>query len=183
MKTLQLSIITIIGIVSLVVLGAYVIVNPIFPRYSNPQYGITSSTQENVLGLHARVVYGINTYLSCIRLPCDTSTFKLVVDSEQGSEIHGYSICNGMSCIEKYDFESYPINVKVKNPQNATGPVSLNTRDIILYNFPWKVGDTVNIKIKAIPVTLEENGSILRYPENMTTVDLGYSVVECERVK
>jgi hypothetical protein len=171
MKTLQISIIG--GVCIATAIGIYII------WFFTSSYDFSTYAKDNPLGIEAKVIYDYNPYLMCPFSPCHTSkTFQLNFTSKQGSELMAYNICDGIFCIKKDSFESRIINAQAQNPSIAFGRVNAyEAGPIILGDLPWKVGDTVNIRVKAMPVTLLDNGSLVRYPEKTMSVDLGESKI------
>ncbi len=169
MKTLHLIII--IG--GTVAIGIYTI------WFFTNSYDFSTSTKDDPLGIEAKVTYNYNPYLMCPFLPCHPSkTFQLSFTSKEGSELIAYNICNGIFCIKKDSFENRVINAHEQNPA-ITFPraTAYQAGPIMLGDLSWKVGDTVNIRIKVMPVTLLDNGSLIRYPEKIMFVDLGESKI------
>ena len=169
MKTLKLAII--IG--GTVAIGIYII------WFFTNSYDFSTSTKDNLLGIEAKVIYDYNRYMTCPFLPCHTSkTFQLNFTSREGSELIAYNICDGIFCIKKDNFENRVINAHAQNQGIAFGRVTAyEAGPIILGDLSWKVGDTVNIRIKVMPLTLLDNGSLIRYPEKIMFVDLGESKI------
>ena len=169
MKTLHLGII----IVGTVAIGIYII------WFFTSSYDFSTYTKDNPLGIEAKVIYNYNPYLMCPFLPCHPSkTFQLDFTSKEGSELISYNICDGIFCTKKDSFENHIINAHEQNPGIAFGKVTAyESGPIMLGDLSWKVGDTVNIRIKVMPVTLLDNGSLIRYPEKIMFVDLGESKI------
>jgi hypothetical protein len=115
----------------------------------------------------------------CPFLPCHSSkTFQLNFTSKESSELIAYNICDGIFCTKKESFESHIINAHAQNPSISFGRITAyKASPVMLGDLSWKVGDTVNIRIKVMPVTLLDNGSLIRYPENIMFVDLGESKI------
>src|SRR5260370_20500919 len=155
MKSLHLAII--IG--GTVAIGIYII------WFITNSYDFSTYTKDNPLGIEAKVIYNYNPYLMCPYLPCHPSkTFQLNFTSKEGSELIAYNICDGIFCIKKDSFENRVINAHAQNIGIAFGRVTAyEPGPIMLGDFPCKVGDTVNTRIKVIPVTLLDNGSLIRY--------------------
>ena len=169
MKTLHLAII--IG--GTVAIGIYII------WFFTNSYDFSTSTKDNPLGIEAKVIYAYNRDLMCQFLPCHTSKiFQLNFTSKQGSELISYNICDGIVCTKKDSFENHVINAHAQNPSISFGRITAyQASPVILGDLSWKVGDTVNIRIKVMPVTLLDNGSLIRYPEKIMFVDLGESKI------
>lgn len=171
MKTLHL---TIIGSVCIAIaIGIYTI------WFFTNSYDFSTYRKDNPLGIEANVICNYNPYLMCLQLPCHASDiFQLNFTSKEGSELIAYNICDGILCTKKEGFENHVINVHPKIVGINFGGVTAYTADpIILGDLPWKVGDTVNIRLKVIPVTIPDNGSLIRYPEKIMFVDLGESKI------
>ncbi len=171
MKIIHLAIIVCVCVATII--GIYTI------WFFTSSYDFSTYTKDNPLGIQANVIYNFNPYLMCPQLPCHASnTFQLNFTSKEGSELIAYNICDGMFCIKKEGFENHIISVHPKIAGINFGEASAyQSGPVMLGNVTWKVNDTVNIRIKAIPVTLLDNGSLIYYPENMMLVDLGESKI------
>lgn len=167
MKTLHLAIIG--GVCIATAIGIYII------WFFINSYDFSTYTKDNPLGIEAKVIYDYNPYLMCPFLPCHQSkTFQLNFTSKEGSELIAYNICNGIFCTKKEGFENHIINVHPKILGINLGSVTAYyAGPVILGDLSWKVGDTVNIRIKAMPVTMLDNGSLIHHSEKIMFVDLG----------
>ena len=144
--------------------------------YFANSYDFEQYSRENPLGVSARVLYDINHPVPCIKQPCKPHpTYLLQLDSEQGSEIQAFSICNKVLCTKKIFSDFQVVNVRSANPQAVSAAV--NTPYVELLDFPWKVGDTVHIKVRAMPVILLDNGTLVHYPDRLMFIDLGQSTI------
>jgi hypothetical protein len=171
MKTLRITIIT--GVCIAMAIGIYTI------WFFTNSYDFSTYTKDNPLGIEANVIYDYNPYLMCPQLPCHAAnTFQLNFTSKEGSELMSYNICDGLSCTKKESFENHIVNVYPKSAVIKFGGVSAyKAGPVMLGDLSWKVGDTVNIRVKVIPVTMLDNGSLIRYPEKIMFVDLGESQI------
>jgi hypothetical protein len=169
MKTLHLAII--IG--GTVATGIYII------WFFTNSYDFSAFTKDNPLGIEANVIYNYNPYLMCPFLPCHPSeTFQLNFTSKEGSELISYNICDGIFCIKKDSFENHIINAHAQITGVSFGrTTAYKASPVMLGDLSWKVGDTVNIRVKVMPVTVLDNGSLIRYPEKIMFVDLGESKI------
>lgn len=158
--------------------GAIAIAVSIFWLFAR-SYDFSTYTMENPLGIHAKVVYGYNHNMTCPFSPCNQSkTFQLNFTSKEGSELIAYNICDEIICTKKEGFENRVINAHAQHGVIAFGTITAyKAGPIILGNLPWKVSDTVDIRIEVIPVTVFDNGSLVRYPEKIMFVDLGESKI------
>lgn len=156
--------------------GAIAIAVSIFWVFAS-SYDFSTYAMENPFGIQAKVVYDYNHNMMCPFSPCSQSkTFQLNFTSKEGSELIAYNICDGFICTKKEGFENRVINAHAQHGVIAFGTITAyEAGPIILGNLPWKVGDTVDIRIKIIPVTVSDNGSLVRYPEKIMFVDLGES--------
>ena len=143
--------------------------------YFANSYDFGEYSRENPLGVSARVLYDIDHPVPCIKQPCKPHpTYLLQLDSEQGSEIHAFSICK-VFCTKKIFSDFQVVNVRNTNPKAVSA--AANTPYVELLDFPWKVGDTVQIKIRAMPVILLDNGTLVHYPDRLMFIELGQSTV------
>ncbi|MGI0073402.1 MAG: hypothetical protein ACREA3_06295 [Nitrosotalea sp.] len=171
MKSLHFSIIA--GVCVAIAIGIYMI------WFFTSSYDFSTYTKDNPLGFEANVIYNYNPYLMCPQLPCHASnTFQLNFTSIEGSELIAYNICDGIFCTKKEGFDNHVIYVHPKIAGINFGSVpAYNAGPVMLGDLPWKVGDTVNIRIKVMPVTILDNGSLIHYPEKTMFVDLGKSKI------
>ncbi|MGI0102648.1 MAG: hypothetical protein ACREA7_08660 [Nitrosotalea sp.] len=171
MKTIHLSLIGSFCIATAI--GVFII------WFFTSSYDFSTYTKDNSLGIEANVIYDYNPNLMCNFLPCHTSkTFQLNFTSKEGSELISYNICDGIFCTKKAGFENHIINAGAQNHEIAFGSVtSYKAGPIILGDLPWTVGDTVDIRMKVMPVTVLDNGSLIHYPERTMFVDLGKSKI------
>jgi len=191
MKTLYLSIIVGIPVIVAIAVGIVLLNSASYQpmciegRLSNGtcagpvaiDLGITDSdlshsTTDNPLGIKAQVIMERDTLISCIK-KCDIPpTPHLVLSSEKGVQFVGYHICNGVSC--KKDNLDNSLYVHLEHvPQNYSGAMGFEASHINLGDLSWQVGDMVHIAVKAFPVVLQPNGTLIREQEKMMTVDLG----------
>lgn len=134
------------------------------------------STTENPLGINAKVIMEQDTLISCIK-KCDIPpTPHLVLSSEKGAQFVGYQVCDGISC--KKDTLDNSLYVHLEQvPQNYSGTTGFEAGHINLGNLPWQVGNMVHVVVKAFPVTMQQNGTVIREQEKIVTVDLGESKI------
>ncbi|MGH2613557.1 MAG: hypothetical protein ACRDFB_10995 [Rhabdochlamydiaceae bacterium] len=143
-----------IGIISSSTIGA-----TLFFLY---YYDFVPSTKENAFGIHALVVHTPPFMGGCDNPPCQQPDYVLKLNSKKHVFLTGYNICKGIFCVRQ-DGLSVPLGeAYVMTP-------------IIRY-IPWKVGDTVNIRVK-VSHSYNMAGSYIPNPLNMSFVDLGNSTV------
>ena len=171
MKTLHLPIIGSICIA--IAIGIYTI------WFFTSSYDFSTYIKDNQLGIEANVIYDYNPYLMCPQLPCHAyNTLQLNFTSKDGSELIAYNVCDGIFCTKKEGFENHVISVHPKNAAiNFGGVTAYTASPVMLGDLSWKVGDKVNIRVKVMPVTMLDNGSLIRYPEKTMFVDLGESKI------
>ncbi|MDE1765856.1 MAG: hypothetical protein KGI27_06225 [Thaumarchaeota archaeon] len=163
MKPLYLAIIIGVAFASVLTFGIYVTTNPLFPSLEHKEYknnfqfqstpkpiswiNFTGATDENPLGIRARIVYDPNFHPpSCPSSPCGPDKVWLFkVNSNESGYLFDYIVCrNNATCIERGYFAS-----------------SLNARPDLVHDsdmwggqtmgdgMPWNVNDTVHIWVKA----------------------------------
>lgn len=159
MKTLRLIIIVIsisIGSASILYFASF--------------YDFAPSTTNNPFGINVTVSYMHNLKISCIRQPCEpVNAFGLSYTSQKPVQLISYNICGGIYCIKQGNFASYG---RGGTPDSPVWGGSTTLGEI-----PWKVGDTVNVRLKVQPVTIKENGDMVPEPEKMVFIDLGQSKI------
>jgi len=95
--------------------------------------------------------------------------------SQEPIYLLGYYICNGIFCLKKLDDGSYsPIALELVNQPKKWAGTTLG-------DLPWKIGDTVNIKVKVAPVIIQKDEGEekigLNY-EKVIVIDLGESKIK-----
>ena len=156
MKTLHLSIIVIVCIVSVSLVWYFASYDP------------TPVTKENDFGINALVIH--RPFLGCPMVEnCIHPDYYLKINSKSKTFLTGYNLCDGNSCIKKDGlFISLPV-VDVLHPDYQEIPLS--------DNLPWKDGDFVDIKVKApsgmmLGITISSRNAT-------TWIDLGtYEIVK-----
>jgi len=133
---------------------------------------VLHATTDNPLGIKAQVTFEQDTAISCIQ-KCDMPpSLHLVLSSEEGAQFVGYQACDGISC--KKDNLDNSLYVHLEHvPQNYSGATGFEASHIYLGDLPWQVGDMVHVVVKAFPVALQPNGTVIKEQEKMMTVDLG----------
>jgi hypothetical protein len=171
MKTLHISIIA--GVCVAIALVIYMV------WLFTSSYDFSTYTKDNPLGIEANVIYNYNLDLMCPQLPCHASnTFQLNFTSNEGSELIAYNICDGIFCTKKAGFDNNIPYVHLTIAAiNFGGVPTYSAGPVMLGDLLWKVGDTVNIRVKVMPVTILDNGSLIHYPEKIMFVDLGESKI------
>jgi len=136
-------------------------------------YDFAPSTKDNPLSVEARVVYGIDTAIMCPQEPCSPPSpiFQFRYYSHLPMQLLGYNICDGISCIKNEGFVTYTIT----KPGLSGHPEQWGGGTI--GNVPWKIGDTVHIRVKVEPVTINDSGNIIPQSDKMMFVDLGESKI------
>lgn len=142
----------------------------IFANWAN-SYDFSPSTKENPYGFEAVLAYQRNLTHSCMIPPCHpVDVFTFSFHSEKPAWLVGYNICGGISCIKANGGKNY---------QSASPHLSENVEKwafSTIGNLPWKVGDTVNIRVKVMPAIILEDGRVVE--GNRTDfIDLGESKV------
>lgn len=125
-------------------------------------YDFITSTKENEFGIHALVVRVPPFMGGCDNPPCHYSGYVLKVSSKKHAFLTGYNICKEIFCVSEDGLSVSLDETYVMTP--------------IISDVPWKVGDTVNIRVKVTPL-YNMAGSFIPNPQNVIFVDLGNSKV------
>lgn len=137
--------------------------------YFANSYDFAPSTTDNPFGIRAELVYVKNLKISCPMQPCvPLSAFGFRYTSQKPVQLVAYNICGGISCIKREGFGSYGIG---GNEEHRIWGGSETVGDI-----PWKVGDTVNIRVKVKPVQILENGEVVPQ-DKIFFIDVGKSKI------
>ncbi len=154
----------------LIVIAASISIGSASIVYFASFYDFAPSTTDNPFGINATVSYVHNLKTSCIRQPCGPlNTFGLSYTSQKPVQLISYNICGGIYCIKQENFASYG--------RGGTPDSTVWGGSTTLGEIPWKVGDTVNVRLKVQPITIKENGDMVPEPENMVFIDLGQSKI------
>jgi hypothetical protein len=125
-------------------------------------YDLMPSTKENEFGIHALIVSAPPFMGGCEKTPCQQSDYDLKINSKKHVFLTGYNICKEIFCIRQ-DGLSVPLDeAYVMTP--------------IINHIHWKVGDTVNIRVKVSP-SYNMAGGYIPNSLNTSFVDLGNSIV------
>lgn len=128
-------------------------------------YDFEPTSNENPFGLNATASYRGEDGKPCQPQNCSSEgRFVLSYRSEKPVEVISYNLCGGLYCMLRQGISSYG------QEGTATHPVWGD--DIGIENAPWNVGDTIDIRLKVIPVGLSK-GEIVPEWENGLYVDLG----------
>lgn len=147
-----------------------VVINP-----NDSTLDFSNSVSDNPLGIDAKVVYEVDTLVSCIKKCVMPPTPHLILSSQNGIWFVSYDICDGVSC--KKDKINSPYVHLINIPKNYSGATGQEVSHINLQDLPWKIGDFVDIKVKAYPAEFTIDGQIIKYPKRIMTVDLGKSKI------
>ena len=154
----------------LVVIAVSITIGSVLVWYFASFYDFAPSTTDNPFGINATVSYVHNLRISCIRQPCEPfNAFGLSYTSQKPVQLISYNICGGIYCIKQGNFASYG---RGGTPDNPVWGGSTTLGDI-----PWKVGDTVDVRLKFQPVIIKENGDMYPEPEMTMFIDLGQSKI------
>lgn len=133
-------------------------------------YDFAPSTTNNPFGINATVSYVHDLKISCPVPSCGPlNAFGLSYASQKPIQLVSYNICGGIYCIKQGNFVSYG---RGGTPDNPVWGGSMT-----LGNIPWKVGDTIYIRLKVQPVIIKENGDVIPEPEKIMFIDLGPSKI------
>jgi hypothetical protein len=133
-------------------------------------YDFAPSTTDNPFGINATVSYVHDLKITCPLPSCGPlNAFILSYASQKPVQLISYNICGGIYCIKQENFASYERGGTSNSPMWG-GSTTLG-------NIPWKIGDTVDIRLKIQPVIIKENGDIVPEPEKMMFIDLGLSKI------
>jgi len=137
--------------------------------YFVSSYDFAPSTTDNPFGVRAELVYVKDLKISCPIQPCGPlNAYMFRYNSQKPVQLVSYNICGGVFCIKREGFGSYGIG---GNETHRTWGGGQTVGDI-----PWKVGDTVNIRVKVKPVEILENGKVMPKDE-MFFIDVGKSKI------
>ncbi|MGI0046515.1 MAG: hypothetical protein ACREBB_04925 [Nitrosotalea sp.] len=129
-------------------------------------YDFEQSTKENEFGIKAMVVH-TPPPMACPQTPCHFSGYMLKINSKIHAFLTGYDICKGIFCVRQDNLAVF---------LHVTYPTSPFVYVIISGDVPWKVGDTVNIRVKASP-PFNMAGNYISNPLEAKFIDLGNSQV------
>ncbi|HJU13603.1 MAG TPA: hypothetical protein VJ792_04030 [Candidatus Nitrosotalea sp.] len=136
-------------------------------------YDFEPTTNENPFGMNATISYRGGTTGSCHSQNCmPGDNLVLTYRSGKPVEITSYNICGGLYCILQQGISSYG--------QEGTQDHPVWGDSIRIKDAPWKVGDTVDIRLKVVPVGLSKEG-IVPESENTLFIDLGDSKIRMDR--
>lgn len=123
---------------------------------------LTKYGDENIYGISAKVIRSAHPLpINCPAGDCQTTHFRLTVESESPAVIEEYKICNGLSCIKEEGMMH-----STNEPQSSLIP---------LFGVEsWEIGDTVSITVGAY--TLYDEAYTHPFPITHY-IDLGQSVI------
>ena len=154
----------------LIIIAASITIGSVSIWYFTSFYDFAPSTTDNPFGINATVSYVHNLKTSCISRPCGpVNVFDLSYTSQKSVQLISYNICGGIYCIKQGNFASYG--------RGGTPDSPVWGEDITLGNTPWKVGDTVDVRLKFQPVIINENGEMYPEPDKTMFIDLGQSKI------
>ena len=142
--------------------------------YLASSFDFEPATKENPFGIQAVVAYVHDLKISCPTSPCgpiNALMFKVI--SKEDVQLWEYNICNGIHCIRGGGVGSLRGTTEWDGMPQAWGGGTIG-------DLPWKVGDTVWIRVKVAPVTITNDGfeeEIIPQPENAMFIDLGTSKI------
>jgi hypothetical protein len=155
MKTLSLLIIMCLFVTGLGL--AWLLVN---------YYDITPATKENEYGIHVLVVRVPPFMGGCEKTPCHQPEYMLKLNSKSHAFLTGYDICKGIFCVRQ---EGLSVSLDTAYPMDPFVYVPINTA-------PWKINDTVNIRLNISP-PYNMAGTYIPFPYRTNFIDLGNSEV------
>lgn len=133
--------------------------------FSVNYYDLGSYTKEDEFGIKALVVHTPPPMI-CPQTPCHFSGYMLKVNSRSHAFLTGYDICKGVFCTRQ---DGLSVSLDTAYPTDPFVYI------IIANNVPWKVGDTVNIRVKVTPFNMA--GNYIQNPAQTRLVNLGDSQV------
>lgn len=159
-----------VGIVFATEIGSVAIALPLkYVWLLSDSYAFGSSTKANPFGLDATLSYQHDLRASCPMTNCGPlNAFVLSYSAEKLIQLVSYNICGGLYCVLQECLASYGQGGTVGHPVWGG--------NITVSDAPWKVGDTVDIRLRVQPVGITNKG-IIPESENMLFIDLGESKI------
>ena len=141
--------------------------------FLSDSYDMGPSTKINPFDLGATFYYDRDLHASCITSDCTSADhYVLTYRAEKPIQVVSYNVCGGLYCIRQNDLASYGKEGTTSHPVWGD--------NITVASAPWKINDTVDIRLKVQPVGITSRG-IFPEPENMMFIDLGESKIrECQ---
>lgn len=155
--------------IKLAVIAVPIAITIVLGWYFARSYDFAPSTTDNPFGIQAELVYVKDLKISCPMQPCGPlDAFGFRYTSQKPVQLVAYNICGGIFCIKREGFGSYGIG---GNETHRTWGGGQTVGDI-----PWKVGDTVNIRVKVKPVEILEDGKVMP-KDGIFFIDVGKSKI------
>ncbi|MEO9309413.1 MAG: hypothetical protein ABI337_03865 [Nitrososphaera sp.] len=153
-----------------VIIVVIVISSGLLWNFTN-SYDFAASTTENPFGIEATLAYVKDLKISCPIHPCGpVNSFMFKYISNEPVQLISYNICGGFTCIKRDGFGSYePAHPELSEHPEKWGGSTVG-------EIPWKVGDTIHIRVKVKPVDVMENGTVV-YEDKIFFIDLGQSKI------
>jgi hypothetical protein len=141
--------------IKLVVIAVVIAIITVLGWYFASSYDFAPSTTDNPFGVQATLEYVKDLKISCPISPCDPlNAFMLSYHSKKPVQIVSYNICGGIFCIKRDG-----IGYSLGGGRGTVGEI------------PWRLGDTVDIRVKVKPVEILEDGKVMPKDE-MYFIDL-----------